>query len=100
MKKLLTVLIVLTLLASSLCATGRSQGGTQETNQELSFVYSGEIISLNYYTHGMETTYARAAILLDGLVENNKYGVQIPNSRKMGKFPRRAYLDIHPSKRR
>jgi len=79
MKKLLTVLIVATLLVSPVWATGRSQGATQEVNQELSFVYSGEITSLNYYTQGSETTYAKAAILLDGLVENNKYGVQIPN---------------------
>jgi oligopeptide transport system substrate-binding protein len=79
MKKLFTVLIVATLLVSSVWATGSSQGRTQEADQELSYVYSGEITSLNYYTQGSQTTYGKTAILLDGLVENNKYGVQIPN---------------------
>jgi len=76
MKKLLTALIVATLLVSAVWAGGNRQ---QEANQELTGLYAAEIPTLNYFTESSSSTFAVAAMLLDGLVENNRYGVQIPN---------------------
>jgi oligopeptide transport system substrate-binding protein len=77
MKKLLALLMVATLLVSAVWAGGGAQ--QQQGNQELSYVYSGEIGTLNYYTDGSASTYGNVALLVDGLVEFNKYGILIPN---------------------
>jgi oligopeptide transport system substrate-binding protein len=76
MKKLLALLIVGALLVSAVWAGG---GAQQQGNTELTGVYSGEITTLNYYTDGSFSTYGNVAVLVDGLVEFNKYGILIPN---------------------
>ncbi|MCL2565647.1 MAG: peptide ABC transporter substrate-binding protein [Defluviitaleaceae bacterium] len=47
--------------------------------QELHYLYSSEIATMNYLLQSAEVTFAAAAQFVDGLIEFNRYGVVIPN---------------------
>lgn len=79
MKRLLAVLIVLTMVfTSTSCGTKQSSNSNYNKVQEYSTVYSGEVTTLNYLTTASENEFAAAANLVDCLVEQDKYGVVKP----------------------
>ena len=76
MKKFFVLLLAVIFVAAAFGGGGRDRGTQAE--QELRYVFASEIPSLNYYTQGAAVTYEAVAKMVDGLVEFNKYGVQIP----------------------
>jgi len=76
MKKLLVLLLAVAFAVSAFGAGARDSQA--QGVQELRNVYASEIPSLNYYTQGSAVVYEAVAKMVDGLVEYNKYGVQIP----------------------
>lgn len=83
MRKLVTLLISVTLMASMFagCKGGDSKGDDtkkETVKQEYSTVYSGELTTINYLTTASENEFSAAANLVDSLIEYDKYGVPKP----------------------
>jgi len=53
--------------------------GRYHAVQELHWLYSGEMATLNYLVNSQEVTFSMAARFVDGLVEFDRHGVLIPN---------------------
>ena len=79
MKKLLALLLVAMLITAACSKSPATSGGAAAVAvPEITQIYSSEIPSLNYYTQGSAVTYEEVAMLVDGLIEFDKYGIVKP----------------------
>ncbi|MGO1468727.1 MAG: peptide ABC transporter substrate-binding protein [Tissierella sp.] len=75
MKKVLSIILILTLLISG-CV---NKSSNKDASEEYRSVYSGEITTLNYLVTSSTNEFAVAANLIDTLVDYDKYGVIKPS---------------------
>ena len=78
MKRFFALLLSLALAFSLAACESEGNGGTWADRQELNYLYSGELTTINYLWSSSESEYGYAANLVDGLVQYDKYGVVGP----------------------
>lgn len=77
MKRLIALILVMTLLLAG-CSSGGGGKGNREA-EEYSTVYSGEITTLNYLVTASTNEFALAANMVDTLIDYDRYGVAQPS---------------------